>query len=156
MKGDIIECLNCGKTFVDTTNRTDKLTEAGNTYQWTGQDSRESKFKNMCPFCYGTSTRNTHEKTKKRTKFIYCSKQRDGDKTSNPKGKKRIIRKPNMDTEFIAKEVLGDRQPCDVKEEDEKYSDEYGRTVPQPEVQSSGLANFKDHVQTSSVDFVIA
>ena len=86
--------------------------------------------------------------------FIYCSEQRDGGKTSNPKSKKCIIRKPNMDTEFIAKEILGDRQSCDVKEEDEKYSDEYGRTVPQPEVQSSGLAQFKDHVQTSSIDFV--
>ena len=52
MYGDIIECLNpnCGKTFKDTTNRTDKLTEAGNTYQWKGQDSRTSNFKNMCPY----------------------------------------------------------------------------------------------------------
>lgn len=115
MKNDIIECLNCGKTFVDTTKRTDKLTEASNTYQWTGQDSREGNFKNMCPFCYSTNTRNTYKKTKNRTKFIYLGKsiRRDTDHTKN----KKRIKRPDLDTEHIRKEVLGDIEPFNIEEE---------------------------------------
>ena len=131
MKGDIIECLNCGEKFKDTTNQTDKLTEAGNTYQWTGQDSREGKFNNMCPFCYGTSTRNTHEKTKNRTKFIYSGNSKGGG-TRKIKAKK-SIRKPNLKTEVIAKEVLGFRQSCNVEESKKKFAIGYDRTQPRSE-----------------------
>ena len=138
MKGDIIECLNCGKKFVDTTNKTDKLTEAGNTYQWKGQDSREGNFKNMCPFCYGTSTRNTHEKTKRKTKFIYEGKHRDGG-TKKVKCSKRI-KKPNMETEHITSEVLGNRQSCDVSEASFNFAPSNERTLPRAET------NTKDFV----------
>lgn len=82
MKGDTIKCWTCGKTFKDTTKQTDKLTEAGNTYQWKGQDSRNRVFKNMCPFCYGTRTRNVSKMTEEelekltaRHKLIYHAKQ---------------------------------------------------------------------------------
>ena len=78
MRGDTIKCMTCGKTFKDTTKRTDKLTRAGNTYQWKGQDSRYRKFRNMCPFCYGTRTRNTVDMEGKliaEEKLIYCGEQ---------------------------------------------------------------------------------
>lgn len=128
MYGDIIECLNCGKTFKDTTNRTDKLTEADNTYQWKGQDSREGKFNNMCPFCYGTSTRNTHKKAKKMPKFINEGEsiRRTG---AHVKSSKRVKR-PDLDTEHIRKEVLGDVQSLNIEEE--SYS--IGRTQPRGEL----------------------
>jgi len=45
MKGDKIKCLNCNKIFKDTTEL--KI-----------QDSRNGLFKNMCPYCYGTNTKN--------------------------------------------------------------------------------------------------
>jgi hypothetical protein len=131
MKGDIIKCLNCGKTFVDTTKETDKLTEASNTYQWTGQDSRKGKFNNMCPFCYGTNTENTHEETKKKAKFIYSGNLKGGG-TRKTKSKK-VIKKPNLRTETIAKEILGYRQSCDVAEAKKKFAVGYDRTQPSSE-----------------------
>jgi hypothetical protein len=148
MKGDIIECLNCGKKFKDDTKQTDKKTEAGNTYQWTGQDSREGKFENMCPFCYGTSTRNTHEKAKRRQKFIYLGKHSDGDKHAKSS---KHIKRPNLDTEYIADEVLGNREECDVSEDRIQFGIGSGRTIPQAETQSAGNNNLQ---QTSLQNFV--
>jgi len=130
MYGDIIKCLNCGKDFKDTTKRTDKLTEAGNTYQWKGQDSREGKFNNMCPFCCGTNTRNTHKKTKKITKFIYSGKSKGGGRKIKAS---KIIPKPNLDTEIIAKKVLGCREHFDVSESKKKFAVGYDRTQPKSE-----------------------
>jgi len=131
MYGDIIECLNCGKKFKDDINQTDKLTGAGSTYQWQGQDSREGKFKNMCPFCYGTSTRNTHEKTKKEGKFIYLGVSTHGG-TKHSKNKKHV-KKPLLDTEVIAKQVLGYRKPMNIKETNDDFPP--GRTLPMSEPQ---------------------
>ncbi len=145
MKGDIIKCLTCGKTFKDTTQKTDKLTDAGNTYQWTGQDSREGKFNNMCPFCCGTNTRNTHEKTKKKAKFIYSGKRSDGGK--HTKNSKRVKR-PNLDAEHIADEVLGNRAECDVSEDRIQFGIGSGRTIPQAETQSG---NDKNNLQQTSL-----
>lgn len=144
MKNDIIECLNCGKKFKDTTNRTDKLTEAGNTYQWKGQDSRTGNFRNMCPFCYGTNTQNTHEKTKKKTKFISKVTHSGGGKKNTKR-----VRKPNLNTEYVADEVLGTRQECDIAEDKREYTNTE-RTLPQAESQSDS----KHHVQTSTINFV--
>jgi len=150
MKNDIIECLNCGKKFVDTTKQTDKLTEAGNTYQWTGQDSREKnskgkqKFSNMCPFCYGTNTRNTHEETKAKAKFISKVTHSGGGKKNTKR-----VRKPNLNTEYIVDEVLGVRQECDIAEDKREYTNTE-RTLPQAESQSDS----KYHVQTSIINFV--
>ena len=64
MNGDEILCLNCGKTFKDITKRTDELSKTGKEYQWQGQDSRQGDFKNMCPFCYSTNTKNSVKPTK--------------------------------------------------------------------------------------------
>ena len=139
MKNDVIECLACGKTFKDDTKQTDKLTEAGNTYQWTGQDSREGKFNNMCPFCYGTSTRNTHKKTKKGEKFIYKVTHRDGGKGTVKHPKR--IKKPILATGYIAKEVLGVRQSCDVAEERKNFSIIYERTLPKSETLKTDFIN---------------
>jgi len=127
MKGDIIECLNCGKRFVDTTKQTDKLTEAGNTYQWTGQDSRKGKFNNMCPFCYSTNTKNTHEKAKTMTKFIYKGTHRNAG-SRNVKVKR--IKKPILSTEYIASKVLGQRETCNVEEERKNFAPSFERTLP--------------------------
>jgi len=99
MKNDVIKCMNCGKMFKDDTN-------------CIVQNSREGKFKNMCPFCYSTNTRNTHEKAKTMTKFIYGSNTKGED--SHPKTKKIVIKKPNLDNETIAKEVIGWRQSLDA------------------------------------------
>jgi len=115
MYGDIIECLNCGKTFKDTTNKTDKLTEKGNTYQWKGQDSREGNFKNMCPYCLSTSTKNTHKKAKNKTKFIYDAPANGEER--HKKGCPKKLKKPNLDNEVIAKKVLGWRQPYNLNED---------------------------------------
>jgi hypothetical protein len=113
MKGDIIKCLNCGKTFKDTTQKTDKLTKAGNEYQWKGQDSRKGNFKNMCLFCYSTHTKNTHKEAKRKQKFIYFSDTKV--ERSHPTSKKKVIKKPNINDFFITKKVLGYRQNCNVK-----------------------------------------
>jgi len=115
MKNDVIKCMNCGKMFKDNTN-------------CIVQNSREGKFKNMCPFCYSTNTRNTHEKAKTMTKFIYKGKsiRRETDHTKS----KRRIKRPDLDTEHIRKEVLGDIQPFNIEEE--SYST--GRTQPRGEI----------------------
>jgi len=72
MRGDTIKCMTCGKTFKDITK------EASNTYSWKGQDSRYRKFRNICPFCYSTRTRNTVDMEGKliaKEKLIYCGEQ---------------------------------------------------------------------------------
>lgn len=136
MKNDIIKCLNpsCGKTFKDTTNRTDKLTEAGNTYQWKGQDSRTGKFKNMCPFCYSTCTENTHEETEKKQKFIYKGTHKNAE-SRNVKVKR--IKKPILSTEYIATKVLGIREACNVEEERKNFAPSFERTLPEVEKMTS-------------------
>jgi len=102
MENDKIKCMTCGKIFKDDTKI--KI-----------QDSREGNFKNICPFCYSTCTENTHKSTKQKRKFIYEGKsiRRDTDRT---KAKKRIKR-PDLDTEHIRKEVLGDIEPFNIEEE---------------------------------------
>lgn len=130
MKGDTIRCLNCDKKFKDDTKQTDKLTEAGNTYQWTGQDSRTGKFKNMCPFCYSTNTENTHGETKKKAKFIYEGNHRNAG--ANKKMSKKIS-KPNLITEYLTLKTLGQRKVCDVREEDKNFAPSYERTLPRSE-----------------------
>jgi hypothetical protein len=134
MKGDIIKCWSCGKEFKDTTNQTDKLTKAGNEYQWKGQDSRTGNFKNMCPFCYSTNTENTHEDTTKRQKFIYKGTHRNAE-SRNVKVKR--IKKPILSTEYIASEVLGQREACNVEEERKNFAPSFQRTLPEVEKMTS-------------------
>lgn len=134
MYGDIIKCLTCGKEFKDTTNRTNKLTEAGNEYQWKGQDSRTGNFKNMCPFCYSTNTENTHENTTRKQKFIYQGTHRNAE-SRNVKVKR--IKKPILSTEYIASEVLGQREACDVEEERKNFAPSFERTLPEVEKMTS-------------------
>jgi len=131
MYGDIIHCFNCGKDFKDTTNKTDKLSKSGKKYQWKGQDSREGNFKNMCPYCYGTNTQNTHKKTKKKQKFKYQVTHKNGE-TKFSKNIKRI-KKPIMNTNYIAKEVLGDREFCNICEEKKNFASSFERTLPEVE-----------------------
>lgn len=121
MKDDIIKCLNpfCGREFKDTT----KLKM---------QDSRNGKFVNMCPYCYGINTMNTDKNAKRKNKFIYDSDTILEDTHLQTKIKKRI-RKPNLSTKYIAIEVLGNRKECDISEDAEKFSEDYGRTVPRSE-----------------------
>ena len=125
MKGDKIKCGNCGKIFIDITEI--KM-----------QDSRNGKFRNMCPDCYSTNTINLHEDTKRKDKFIYDGTHRDGE--IHAKNNK-YIKKPILITEYVAKEVLGERQSCDVAEERKNFSIMYERTLPKSE--------------TSKEDFVI-
>ena len=136
MKNDIIKCLNCGKTFKDDTKQTDKLTGAGNTYQWQGQDSRTDNFNNMCPFCYGTNTENTHEATTRKQKFIYEGNHRNAG--ANKKMSK-VVHKPNLETEHLALKVLGQRKSCDVTEEKKDFAPSFQRTLPQVEMDKSEL-----------------
>ena len=130
MKNDTIKCLNCGKEFKDDTKQTDKLTEAGNIYQWTGQDSRTDSFRNMCPFCYSTNTKNTHEKTKNKQKFIYEGDHRNAG--ANKKMSKKIA-KPNLNTEHLTLKTLGQRKTCDIREEDKDFAPSFQRTLPKAE-----------------------
>jgi DNA-directed RNA polymerase subunit RPC12/RpoP len=59
MRGDKIKCNNCGKIFIDTTGW---YATSRKTQHRKGQDSRNKKFKNRCPYCNGTNTENLHGK----------------------------------------------------------------------------------------------
>jgi len=117
MKNDVIKCMNCGKMFRDDTN-------------CIVQNSRKDKFKNMCPFCYGTNTKNTHEKAKTVTKFIYKGNHRNAG--ANKKMSKKIA-KPNLNTEHLTLKVLGQRKVCDIREEDKNFALSFERTLPKAE-----------------------
>lgn len=119
MNGDKIKCGNCGKIFIDITEI--KM-----------QDSRNGKFRNMCPGCYSTNTINLHEDTKRKDKFIYLGDTKGGERHT-AKINKKYIKKPNLDVEYISKRVLGFRQQCNVSESKKKFAVGYERTQPRTE-----------------------
>ena len=127
MESDIIKCLNpyCNMEFKDTT----KLKM---------QDSRKGRFINRCPYCLGVNTINTNENAVKKTKFIYIGKHMNAGTGGHVKTNKRI-RKPILDTEYLALKVLGQRKVCDIEEEAKNFAPSYERTLPESEPQIEDL-----------------